>query len=107
MTPLETILESRIAELLAEIKFLQTNPRPIEKLFESENEYLETKVAELEAKLADRPMVFAIQNIYTKEIHRGCFVGLYESVEAAEYAIRTEFEPSEHQAVVYNGRPIG
>ena len=69
---------------------------------------LESKIAHLEAELANRPIVWAIQHIETKTLcDRGCSVELYGSLEAAEYAIRTEFAPSEHQAVVYNGRPIG
>ena len=68
---------------------------------------LEAKIAELEAELEDRPVVWAIQHIETKELsHRGYSVDLYASVEAAESAIRTEFEPSEHQAVIFTGRHI-
>lgn len=66
------------------------------------------RIEMLEAELADRPMVFAIQHIETKKLSdRGDSVDLYASVEAAENAIRSDFfKPSEFQAVIYTGRPI-
>jgi hypothetical protein len=78
---------------------------PLEKVLEAEFEDLLTKIAELEAELANRPVVWAIQHIETKELSdRGESVDLYYSKEAAESAIRSDFfEPSELQAVIYTG----
>lgn len=68
---------------------------------------LEAKIAELEAELENRPVVWAIQHIETKTLsNRGYSVDLYASVEAAESAIRTEFEPSEYQTIVYTERHL-
>ena len=66
------------------------------------------RIEMLEAELADRPMVFAIQHIETKTLSdRGDSVDLYTSVAATENAIRSGFfKPSEHKAVIYTGRPI-
>ena len=81
---------------------------PLEKILEAEFEDLLTKIAELEAELADRPIVWAIQHIETKELSKkGGSVNLYKSEEAAEKAIRSDFFwPCELQAVIYTGRPI-
>lgn len=83
----------------------------------------EAKVNKLEAELADRPVVFAIQHIDTKILaERGyksvsvrgttsaessASVDLYRSVEEAANAILREFFDPEHWRVAaYTGRPV-
>ena len=108
-------LETRNAyehhDLTSQIEVLQKQVEMLEAELEDRPvvwAILESKISCLEAELADRPMVFAIQHIETKKLSdRGDSVDLYASVEAAESAIRSKFEPSEHKAVIYTGRPIG
>lgn len=83
----------------------------------------EAKINKLEAELADRPVVFAIQHIDTKILaERGyksvsvrgttsaessASVDLYRSVEEAVNAILQEFFDPEHWRVAaYTGRPV-
>jgi hypothetical protein len=96
---------------------------PLEKILEAEFEDLLTKIAELEAELANRPVVWAIQHIETKTLaERGgtsvfvrfsygarlpASLDLYRSREEATEAIpRDFFEPEHWQVVPYAGRPI-
>lgn len=100
MTPLETDSSLRV-----KIGYLETRNAYEHYDLTSQVEALQKQVERLEAELANRPVVWAIQHIETKTLsNRGYSVEIYGSVEAAESVIRTEFEPSEHQAVIYTGR---
>ena len=90
------------SSLRAKIGYLETRNAYEHHDLTSQIEVLQIQVERLEAELEDRPMVFAIQHIETKQLHKGCFVDLYESVEAAESAIRTEFfHPELWKVVIY------
>ena len=102
MTPLETDSSLRV-----KIGYLETRNAYERYDLTSQVELLQKQVERLETELEERPVVWAIKNISTKEIHKGCFVSLYESVEAAESAIQLEFDDPELWAVVaYTGRHI-
>ena len=99
-TPLESDSSLRV-----KIGYLETRNAYEHYDLTSQVEVLQQQVERLESELEDRPVVWAIQHIETKTLsNRGYSVDLYASVEAAESAIRTEFEPSEHQAVIFTGR---
>ncbi len=78
---------------------------PLEKILEAEFEDLLTKIAELEAELADRPVVWAIQQIETKKlVKKFGAVLLFQSKEDVERYIPTGFiHAFEWHAVVYKG----
>lgn len=102
MAPLETDSSLRV-----KIGYLETRNAYEHHDLTSQVEALQKQVERLEAELDNRPVVWAIQHIETKKLSdRGDSVDLYASVEAAESAIRSKFEPSEHKAVIYTGRPI-
>ena len=66
---------------------------------------LEAKIAELEAELANRPIVWAIQHIKNKNlVKRFGAVMLFQTKEDVEEYIPTGFiYPFEWHAVVYTG----
>jgi len=66
---------------------------------------LEAKIAELEAELLDRPVVWAIEHIKEKRlVKRFGAVTLFQTKEDVEEHIPTSFlYPFEWQAVIYKG----
>ena len=90
------------SSLRAKIGYLETRNAYEHYDLTSQIEVLQKQVERLEAELDNRPVVWAIQHIETKQLHKGCFVDLYASVEAAESAIRTEFfHPELWKVVIY------